>query len=502
MKRSARACGSITVYFSLILTVMTALICTSIVSVKVSAGRMQAANAVDQAMFSLFARYDRTLAEKYDLFFVNAGTGGGGPNIPAVIEELRDAAEYVLDPGKGSVIPAGRNLLALSIAECGLKGYTLATDGGGAPFAAQACDAVRDTALIDGIYLLRGKVLDGDRKNESGRALMEAAKAASYDEILRKVREAKEEERKKREAAWEAGEIYVPEKPEIPEGFKNPLPALMKIRRRSLMKQVVPSDSGISKRKAGRGAFPSDRKLASGMGMIDTSGGTGTGASGLAFKAYASSRYSSYTSPSPNSALAYQKEYILYGNRSDEANLKAVVKRLMVMRELANIACLYSDPEKSSELSGAALIIGTMLFIPEAEPLIKLILAGVWAYAESIVDVRALLTGYRVPYIKTAADWQTDLAALAGSGGRIEAMVRDAPGGMDYDEYLTALILTSSGGKLVKRAMDMTESELRGMGREDFRLDECICAIETHIEIRSEKKVTFPVEMTMNYRDL
>ena len=79
---------------------MTALICASIVSVKVSTGRMQSANAVDQALFSLFARYDRALEEKYNLFFIHA-QGEQGPDIAAVCREIEDAAEYILDPGKG-----------------------------------------------------------------------------------------------------------------------------------------------------------------------------------------------------------------------------------------------------------------------------------------------------------------------------------------------------------------------------------------------------------------
>ena len=41
--------ASVTVYFSLILILMVSLIMWSITSVKVSAGRMQAANSVDQA---------------------------------------------------------------------------------------------------------------------------------------------------------------------------------------------------------------------------------------------------------------------------------------------------------------------------------------------------------------------------------------------------------------------------------------------------------------------
>ena len=68
-----RAGGSITVYLALTLAVMVSLILASITSVKIRAGRMQAANAMDQAMYSLFAKYDRQLDETYALFFLDAG---------------------------------------------------------------------------------------------------------------------------------------------------------------------------------------------------------------------------------------------------------------------------------------------------------------------------------------------------------------------------------------------------------------------------------------------
>ena len=64
--------ASITIYLSLMLVLIVSVISASIVSVKVQAGRSRVANSVDQAMFSLFAQYDRDLLSKYDVFFIDA----------------------------------------------------------------------------------------------------------------------------------------------------------------------------------------------------------------------------------------------------------------------------------------------------------------------------------------------------------------------------------------------------------------------------------------------
>ena len=73
--------ASITVFMSLILALILSLITTSITAVKTAAARSELSNAADQAMFSLFAHYDRTLMEKYDVFFVNGSFGGDGGSL-------------------------------------------------------------------------------------------------------------------------------------------------------------------------------------------------------------------------------------------------------------------------------------------------------------------------------------------------------------------------------------------------------------------------------------
>ena len=491
-----------TVYFSLVMTVMVSLIAASIVSVKVSAGRMQAANAVDQALFSLFARYDRQLEEKYDLFFVDAQGASGGPDIAAVNREIEDAAEYILDPDKGRELIGGKSLLNLSIEQCALSGYTLATDMRGAPFAAQAIDSIKGTAALQGISALKEIITAGESTVARGEAAKQAAEAVTYEGIEEQAESAREKREEEAEAAAAAGESYELTEPEVPADFVNPLPILIKIKRKALLKALVPSDPGYSRKKVSKSKLVSGRKLASGVGVIDTTSSSVSGANGAAFKAYIAAHYTCYSNPSENSALAYQMEYILYGNNSDEQNLKTVLKKLILLREAINIACLYTDIEMSASLSETALFIGMVLWIPEAEPLIKLLLAAVWAYAESMVDVRALMEGKRVPYIKTALEWQTDLQSLALHRTDLGAMTKDSADGLNYREYLTILLILTSDSNLVLRAMDMTESEIRGSGRPDFRLDACIGAVTTAVRIQSQKRVEFTVEETMNYRDL
>ncbi len=416
--------------------------------------------------------------------------------------EIEDAAEYILDPGKGCLISGGKTILDLDVEQCGLTGYTLATDAGGAPFAAQAVQAVKDTALLESISFLRDRVTEYESVEETGSAALTDAGEVNLARIEQQAREARRAREEARREAEEAGESYEPPVPAVPPGFRNPLPVLEKLRRFSVMKLVVPEQRGLSGKKAALNTLVSGRALASGMGVIDATGGGLRGADSLAFKAYVSGYYSSYTHPSGNSCLAYQKEYILYGKKSDEKNLKAAVTRLMVLRGAANMACLYTDDRMSAQLSETAFLIGSLMLIPEAEPLIKLLLAAGWSYVESLIDVRALLEGKRIPYVKSADSWQADLSELIASKGNIGELTRDAPGGMSYDDYLAVLLLAASGRRLVPRAMDMTESEIRGAGRQEFRLDACLCAVSAEVVVRSENRVSFPVEETMDYRNL
>ncbi len=151
--------GSITVYLCLMLLVMISVLGASFVSVRVAAGRMQCANASDQAMFSMFAQYDRDLFDRFDVFFIDGSCGGSGLHADKLRERYRKAADYILHPNQGMAAFLGNNLLRLQTEDCSICGYTLATDVNGSVFASQAVDFMKETLGIrrSGYGLCGGK---------------------------------------------------------------------------------------------------------------------------------------------------------------------------------------------------------------------------------------------------------------------------------------------------------------------------------------------------------
>ena len=120
--------------------------------------------------------------------------------------------------------------------------------------------------------------------------------------------------------------------------------------------------------------------------------------------------------PPPLVGLAYQQEYLLEGRDSDRENLKHIINKLMLIRQAVNILCLYTDYVKVGELSSLSGIISCLLFVPWLQPAIQGTLSFLWAYAESIVDVRALFQGKKVALVKTHLTWQTDPEDIARAG--------------------------------------------------------------------------------------
>ena len=61
---------------------------------------------------------------------------------------------------------------------------------------------------------------------------------------------------------------------------------------------------------------------------------------------YADKYLSDYAAPAQDRALAYEFEYVVGGKESDKENLEAVVRRILLTREAANVVHIMMD-EKS-----------------------------------------------------------------------------------------------------------------------------------------------------------
>ncbi|OPZ89768.1 MAG: hypothetical protein BWY74_02587 [Firmicutes bacterium ADurb.Bin419] len=103
-------------------------------------------------------------------------------------------------------------------------------------------------------------------------------------------------------------------------------------------------------------------------------------------------------------------EYILGGHSDDNLNVYNVMAKILLIRFVLNTIYIYTDREKSNEaLMAAEFLVGwTGLGVPIVQTLIMLS----WSMAESVLDIKCLMSGKAVPIFKTSDTW-----ILSAKGG-------------------------------------------------------------------------------------
>lgn len=177
------------------------------------------------------------------------------------------------------------------------------------------------------------------------------------------------------------------------------------------------------------------------------------------------------------SGLLYEQEYIMNGRDSDRENLSQTVIKLISVREALNLLHILGDSEKQEEARLlASALTGAASVTPIAD-IVSYFIMGVWAFAESVEDVRALLREESVPLIKGKDDWKLNLDELfhfvdnqekiSSSGGK---------DGLGYGEYLKAFFLVQDRGQRNGRIMDVIQNNISEK-QEGFQMKRCAVGI-------------------------
>ena len=197
---------------------------------------------------------------------------------------------------------------------------------------------------------------------------------------------------------------------------------------------------------------------------------------------YIESYMSSFRNPNSDRALEYEIEYIVCGKSSDEANLKSVVNKILAIREAANYVYILSDAAKMAEVTALAASIGGATLNPAAILLIKAGLIAAWAYCESILDVRALLQGDKIPIIKSSNTWTSGLSGISTLlSGNAKAISSEQ--GISYQNYLGFLLMAQSTSKSAYRTMDMQEKTINCIeGYENVKMDKMFCKLGVNMD--------------------
>ena len=479
--------GSITVYLSMSLCVILSLIFVCMYSARTAAARAAVSCAADQGMFSLFSNYDRTLYDKFGLLFLDSGYGTGELNLGIAAAEATEYTKKALSPTAGILMTTPESLYDISIDSAAVTGYTLATDSGYAPLIEQICEVMKLKLGADGI----NKLKDALGVNASAIEEFGLESEDEINELEKKYEENKElAERLKSETQGdeetENTDLSVrTDNVEVPSDFKNPVDNITELRKLGLMSFALPEGASVSEAAVDLNDMLSRRNLNMGMGLLpEKKSGLDTK---LLISAFAADMLDGYLTAEDGDFLQYRTEYVICGKSSDAANLKGVMEKLTLIRTGLNYIHIMSDAEKSAQAYEIALIISAILLAPEAVDAVAQTVKLLWAYAESMMDVKNLLDGGKVPIFKDKSSWQVslDLFSIMDTQTKPQKQTN----GLDYNDYLKIFLYMLPEDTLYSRTVDMIEYTKRTQDDYgNFRLDCCLSELEIEISCHAASR--------------
>jgi len=150
-----------------------------------------------------------------------------------------------------------------------------------------------------------------------------------------------------------------------------------------------------------------------------------------------------------NRYLDAEVEYLIFGNRDNEKNVKSCKAFLSALRFACNVIHVYTDlPKRTKAEAAGACLAGSWTF-GAAAPIAKNLILCSWAMAESAYDTDILCRGGKCPVIKMDGDWNLDIG--------LEKGITKTPDWLKigYDDYLRLLLCTRSNNAKVLRLLDL-----------------------------------------------
>ena len=449
--------GEITAFLSLVFLLLLSLTGAVLESASIQLLKNEKRADAGRAAESVFAEYQRELLEEYDIFAVETGYESGTVSASNILNRL--------------------SFYGAENMETDIEAIRYLTDGNGQEFYSQAVWYEKERTGAAAVEELAGDLSvwkeQEKQTEEFGKENIETS-----EELERVLQE---------------GEQSLPKE-------NNPLESVAGIRAGGLLHAVLPEGFALSQRAVNLQEQASQRGCRKGYGNLKERK-TGAGDT-IFFNLYLLEKFCHAAEPENGGALQYELEYLLEGKGSDMENLEAVVKKLCGVRFAANYGYLLTDMAKQGEAESLAAAMCTLLLLPEAVPVVKHALLLAWAYAESVVDIRTLLAGKKVPLLKSAATWQVSMEGLMqfGENGNVQEGT-DTEGGLSYERYLQMLLFLEKKETLAMRALDLVEMNLRTQsGQTYFRVDACVTGAKFAVRCPLRRGVRYEFSTVFQYQ--
>lgn len=490
--------GYLTIYLSLIFGVILSLLLALIEGAAIGASRLQAELVADLGMDSIFAEYNREVLSQYGLFFIDDSYGAKKGTVGNVRNHLANYMSYNMNPQKNLSFVGATNLLKLENPYLEIEEAAFATDNNGEVWKAQAVDYMKSKYGINLVKDISNQLVTVNSQNMLNR------------DITAEIENRKNEFNDYINGKEDIEETSIDRNQQSEEGFSfNGFTGCWdELKGRGVLDSVVDDKSSISGKKVNLQEYVYS---ASKIGAVNK--GTGLPAyvdkpdgitDELLYGEYLMTKCGNYLDKKDTGRLNYEIEYILFGKESDMFNLRECCERLVAMRMVSNFIFLHSDDGKfkKEEAYTISAIICALCMVPELTDVLTEMILGIWAYAESILDVKCLLQGGKVSLLKDKNEWNLGLIELISmksfwsKSGKSSNKVT----ALSYQGYLRVFLATMNKETKLMRSLDIVEMNIRETeGNRYFRIDQCIDFLKVNFGFRDTRKNEFVFTRMMRY---
>lgn len=470
--------GSVTVFAALSLMLVAQLVFTLLEAARHCELQKVLAMHTDTALESVFADYCSPLWKTYRILGMTADDTDGTLSFNRREAELRELTAEALGSSKGKLGGfGGISLLRADMTDVQFTSYRLLTDQNGKAFQQAVCAYMKQNLAYEAaeaVYEHYNTARSAQDGTDSAADSIEKAQDAlenpqNYETEPQETGSRLKGASSVQETDASAG---VSTKAETAD---NPMDTVTEAQKDGVLALVLPEDAHVSGKSIALEQTVSHRTLAAGTMTASDKGGW---YQKVLFDQYLIQYMSCYTQQKGERALQYELEYLLGGKAEDEANLKAAVTKLLALREAMNLTALAASSARQAEAYSYALLLAGASANPLVIEAVKCGILAAWAFAESVLDVRTLLSGGKIALVKTEADWTSNVSMLPEllSG---YSVAKSSPQGLDYAGYMGILLLTQNADRLAQRAMDVQELYVRMQdGYGGFQMDHAVCEAE------------------------
>ena len=165
-------------------------------------------------------------------------------------------------------------------------------------------------------------------------------------------------------------------------------------------------------------------------------------------------------------ALRYGLEYLIAGKESDEANLSSVANRIFGLRTIVWYGYFLTRKDKMAEAEAIAAAIASVLALPAAIEIIKYGIVMGWSMDEARKEVKSLLKGDDIPLLP----------------GKSEGLK------LKYQSFLDSFLVIASG-KLPIRMVKLIEQNIKLRYYQGFRADSMYAGVNGEVSVKTMPRI-------------